>query len=113
MKRATEDEFYDEHEVTIGVEFGTILLRIKSPETVYDSNGCPVDDSIILKLQLWDTAGQENYKSMSRIFYRGANAAFLTYSITNKSSLNNIDNHWLDDVKQHCSEDTLTFLVGN
>jgi len=91
VKRATDDEFFDEHEVTIGVEFGTILLRIKSPEITYDQDGCPIDDDIILKLQLWDTAGQENYQSMSRIFYRGADAALLTYSVGSRSSLEHID----------------------
>lgn len=103
VKRATENEFYGEHEVTIGVEFGTVLIRIKSPELLYDQDGNPVNDDIILKLQLWDTAGQENYQSMSRIFYRGANAALLTYSVGRKASLDNIDAHWLQDVKTHCS----------
>ena len=95
VKRATENEFFAEHEVTIGVEFGTVLIKIKSPEILYDSDGTPIDDDIILKLQLWDTAGQENYHSMSRIFYRGANAALLTYSVASKASLDNIDTHWL------------------
>lgn len=57
VKRATENEFYNEHEVTIGVEFGTVLIKLKSPETIYDKDGMLVDDDIILKLQLWDTAG--------------------------------------------------------
>ena len=57
VKRATDDEFFDEHEVTIGVEFGTILVKIKSPETLYDDEGMQIDNDIILKLQLWDTAG--------------------------------------------------------
>ena len=50
VKRATENEFYDEHEVTIGVEFGTVLIKIKSPEILYDQNGDRIDDDIILKL---------------------------------------------------------------
>ena len=113
VKRVTENEFFDEHEVTIGVEFGTVLMRIKSPETTYDKDGLPVDDDIILKLQLWDTAGQENYQSMSRIFYRGAHAALLTYSVASRASFDNISSHWYDDVKQHCESDTLCFLLGN
>ena len=113
VKRATDDEFFDEHQITIGVEFGTILVRIKSPVISYDQDGFPIDDDIILKLQLWDTAGQENYQSMSRIFYRGAHAAMLTYSVGNRSSLDNIEAHWLTDVRQQCTEDTMFFLVGN
>ncbi len=54
--RLTENEFKEEYEVTVGVEFGAFLLQI--------------DDKII-KLQIWDTAGQESFKSLNKIFYRG------------------------------------------
>ena len=67
MHRVTSNEFMDEHEVTVGVEFGTLLLRI---------------NDVIIKLQIWDTAGQESFQSVTKIFYRGAHAVFLTYNIT-------------------------------
>lgn len=56
LMRLTENEFKEEYEVTVGVEFGAFLLQI--------------DDKII-KLQIWDTAGQESFKSLNKIFYRG------------------------------------------
>lgn len=43
-------------------------------------------------LQIWDTAGQERYQSLGTAFYRGADCCFLCYDITNKASLENIDN---------------------
>ena len=46
MHRVTTNEFMEEHDVTVGVEFGTLLLKI---------------DDIKVKLQIWDTAGQENF----------------------------------------------------
>ena len=57
MKRVSDDHFNQEHQVTISVEFGTygILLRDQ-----------------LVRLQIWDTAGQESFKSINRIFYRGA-----------------------------------------
>ena len=61
----------EDHEVTVGVEFGTLLLKI---------------EDVRIKLQIWDTAGQESFQSMAKIFYRGAHAVFLTYNITSLES---------------------------
>ena len=66
----------------------------------------------VLKLQLWDTAGQENFKSMTSIFYRGASAAVLTYSVCNAASFAGIGS-WMEDVTDKCDEGTEFFLVGN
>ncbi len=71
MHRVTTNEFMEDHEVTVGVEFGTLLLKI---------------EDLKIKLQIWDTAGQENFQSITKIFYRGAHAVFLTYNITNLES---------------------------
>lgn len=56
LMRLTENEFKEEYEVTVGVEFGAFLLQIEDK---------------IIKLQIWDTAGQESFKSLNKIFYRG------------------------------------------
>lgn len=72
MHRVTTNEFKEDHEVTVGVEFGTMMFRMMKDR--------------IIKLQIWDTAGQESFQSMTKIFYRGAHCVFLTYSITNKDS---------------------------
>ena len=66
MHRVTTNEFSEDHEVTVGVEFGSLLVKLE--ETV-------------LKMQIWDTAGQESFQSITKIFYRGAHAVLLTYSI--------------------------------
>ena len=71
MHRVTTNEFMEDHEVTVGVEFGTLLLKIEDTR---------------IKLQIWDTAGQENFQSITKIFYRGAHAVFLTYNITSLDS---------------------------
>ena len=82
LRRVTSNEFLEDHEVTVGVEFGTLLFKI---------------EDMVLKLQVWDTAGQENFKSISRIFYRGSHCVFLTYDICEKNSFENID-HWLREI---------------
>lgn len=103
--RLTENEFKEEYEVTVGVEFGAFLLQI--------------DDKII-KLQIWDTAGQESFKSLNKIFYRGkvelkivgSHCVFLVYDITREETFNNIED-WLKEVKMNTGNDCMTYLVGN
>ena len=97
MKRVMNDEFFNEHQVTIGVEFGSFGIKI---------------DGKVLKMQIWDTAGQESYKSVTRVFYRGAHFVFLTYDITRDETFNDMVD-WHSEVKQHASEDVRVYLVGN
>jgi Ras-related protein Rab-2A len=52
-----DSNFREEHQVTIGVEFGSFIVKM---------------DEKMIKLQIWDTAGQESFRSITRIFYRGA-----------------------------------------
>ena len=98
MKRVMDNEFKAEHQVTIGVEFGSFGLR--------------VDGGKVLKLQIWDTAGQESFKSVTRIFYRGAHCVFLTYDVTREETFVNLLD-WLKEIKQHASEDVRIYLIGN
>ena len=92
-----DNEFKEEHNVTIGVEFGSFVVKIENK---------------IVKLQIWDTAGQESFRSITRIFYRGAHCVFLTYDITRDDTfLDVID--WLKEAKQHSNPDILLYLIGN
>jgi Ras-related protein Rab-2A len=83
--------------VTIGVEFGSFACKLEEK---------------IIKLQIWDTAGQESFRSITRIFYRGAHCVFLTYDITREDTFINVRD-WLKEVKQHASSDIIIYLIGN
>ena len=50
-------------------------------------------DNTVVTLQIWDTAGQESFQSITKIFYRGAHAVLLTYDLTSMDSFMNL-NHW-------------------
>lgn len=93
----TDGRFKEIHETTIGVEFGSKMIRIA------DKN---------IKLQIWDTAGQEAYRSITRSYYRGAIACMLVYDITRRSSFNHIS-RWLDDAKHNSNPNMQMTLVGN
>ena len=70
-----------------------------------------VNDKVI-KLQIWDTCGQEIYKSLISNFYRNSSLAVLVYAIDNKESFNHVEN-WLNDLKSQANPDVRIFLVGN
>lgn len=97
MTRIMDSNFREEHQVTIGVEFGSFIVKM---------------DEKMIKLQIWDTAGQESFRSITRIFYRGAQCVFLTYDITRAETFRNIKD-WLAEIRQHAAEDVLVYLIGN
>lgn len=68
----------EEHDVTIGVEFAAKTIKINKK---------------ILKLQIWDTAGQENFRSITRSYYRSAIGAFLVYDITRYQAIHSEEKH--------------------
>ena len=63
-----------------------------------------------LQFNIWDTAGQEKFRSLSRIFYKDASAAILVYDITNKKSFEEIKNYWVGQLKEHAQENINKFL---
>ena len=63
---------------------------------------------------IWDTAGQERFKSITKAYYRGANAVLFVYDVNNRESFDNIDK-WLKDKQENSNIDDnqLMYLVGN
>ena len=97
LRRLIDDECNDKHEVTVGVEFGSYLIRVQDK---------------VLKMQVWDTAGQDCFRSITKIFYRGAHVVLLGYDLTRGMSFENLTD-WLREIRQQCSPDVMLFLVGN
>ena len=65
-----------------------------------------------MKLSLWDTAGQETYKSVTRSYFRGASGALLVFDLSRKSTFNHVTD-WLNDLRQIAEPDIVVVLVGN
>ncbi|KAL2065687.1 hypothetical protein VTL71DRAFT_3357 [Oculimacula yallundae] len=72
-----------------------------------------VDDEsdTVVRLQIWDTAGQERFRSISRLYYRGANACILCYSITDPSSFEEMG-VWLTELRRNLPPDIILHVVG-
>jgi Ras-related protein Rab-2A len=65
-----------------------------------------------VKLQIWDTAGQESFRSITRSYYRGAAGALLVYDITRRDTFQHLG-RWLEEAKQHAQENMVSLLIGN
>lgn len=93
----TDSRFQPVHDLTIGVEFGAKLLQIEGKQ---------------IKLQIWDTAGQESFQSITRSYYRDAAGALLVYDITRRDTFNHLT-RWLEQARQNGNPNTTIMLVGN
>ncbi|POY73448.1 hypothetical protein BMF94_3385 [Rhodotorula taiwanensis] len=102
LVRLTDDRFLQHSEPTIGVEFGSRIVEIHEGQ----------DAGKRIKLQIWDTAGQESFRAITRSYYRGAGGALLVFSLTSHQSFSNCQG-WLADLRAWGEEDLLVLLVGN
>jgi Ras-related protein Rab-8A len=65
-----------------------------------------------IKLHIWDTAGQEKFRSITLNFYKGLDGVLLVFDLTDENSLNNIP-HWIRQIKLYATENVALVLVGN
>ncbi|TNJ26807.1 Rab2b [Giardia muris] len=108
VMRYVEKKFEPLHDVTIGVEYcnKTITLETEGGE------------ERMVKLQIWDTAGQEQFRAITRSYYRGAAGVLLVYDVTNRESFDALT-QWLTDLSTSTGVDMKTnasmvvALVGN
>lgn len=93
----TDKRFEPLHDLTIGVEFGARMVSI---------------DGKNVKLQVWDTAGQESFRSITRSYYRGACGALLVYDVTRRETFSHLQT-WLEDAKANSNTAITIMLIGN
>ena len=86
-----------QHQVTIACEFAARIVKVKGKE---------------IKIQIWDTAGQENFRSITRSYYRFSVAAIVVYDVTKRATFDRIKD-WMDEIKSNAHEKVTVILVGN
>ena len=96
MLRFVDDTFSTAHLCTIGVDF-----KIKT----FDS------DNSTIKLQIWDTAGKESYRTITSSYYKGSHGVVLVYSITDRQSFEDLPK-WIDEINKFCEDGVSVILVG-
>lgn len=58
-----------------------------------------------ITFELWDTAGQEKFRVLNKIFYKNAEIAFLVYDVTNKDTFDELKSFWMEHVLQYANND--------
>ena len=66
-----------------------------------------------ISLDIWDTAGQEKYKSLTKFFYKDAAVAILVYEITKKETYENVTKYWYDQLQEFGAKDIIIGVAGN
>jgi small GTP-binding protein len=97
LLRFDEDRFQPIHDVTVGVTFSIKMVQIDGQD---------------VKVQIWDTAGQEIFRSITRSYYRDSACAIIVYDITDRNSFDKIED-WIRDVRNLAPPDCFLVLFGN
>ena len=97
MIRFIENKF-DNTLASIGTQFGTKTIEIDNEKITF---------------HVWDTAGQEKFRALTKQYYIDAQVIILVYDITNKKSFDEIKNYWYNEIKSNVNENAIFCLVGN
>ena len=95
--RAVKNIFEESYNATVGFEFFVFNVKINDK---------------VIKLQIWDTCGQELYRSLITNFYRNSSLAIMVYAINSTESFENVE-MWLRELRTHSNPDAKVFLIGN
>jgi Ras-related protein Rab-1A len=96
--RFSDKEYCENYITTIGLDFRTKKINI---------------DNKIIRLEIWDAAGQERFKALTKLYYRNCYGVLLVFDITDKNSFINIEN-WINEFNKHCDIPNVSkILIGN
>ena len=97
LMRFSIDSFEQNTKNTIGVDFSAMDLQVKGKK---------------VKVQFWDTAGQEKYRSISSAYYKNSHGAIIVYDVSSRPTFDHVPG-WLKELKEYGEKNMNVFLVGN
>ena len=98
LLRYCDKRFQEAHLSTIGLDYRLKSMTLKNGKNI--------------KLQIWDTAGQDRFRAITKNYYKGANGIILIYDVTNLQSYENVKN-WISQIKEEANPNVLVYLAGN
>ena len=98
LMRYTDNTFQEIHMSTIGLDY-----KLKNVQ---------LEDGKIVKIQIWDTAGQDRFRSITKNYYKGAHGIILIYDVTDKKTYENVK-AWIEQIREEVSDNVTIILVGN
>ena len=97
IKRYTKDQFGGVYLTTVGMDFQDKIIEIEDKK---------------IRLQIWDTAGQDRFRNVTKSYFQSAKGLIIVYEISDKESFEKI-NFWMEHIKNNAPEDAKIILVGN
>ena len=98
LMRYSDNVFVENYITTIGLDYKLKSVKLDSGKTI--------------KVQLWDTAGQDKYRTIAKNYFKGSHGILLLYDVTKQSSFQNIRD-WIQDIREEVSQKAIIFLIGN
>ena len=98
LLRYCDKSFQDAHLSTIGLDYRLKTMTLKNGKNI--------------KLQIWDTAGQDRFRAITKNYYKGANGIILIYDVTNVQTFENVKN-WISQIKEEANPNVVIYLAGN
>ena len=99
IQRYVNDEYDPNIIFSSSAQFLTKTIELNELQTV--------------KFDIWDTAGQEKFRALAKIFYKDARVIILVYDITNKVSFENLQQYWFKEIEENSISDAIIVIVGN
>ena len=98
LMRYSDNVFVENYITTIGLDYKLKTIKL--------------DSGKVIKVQLWDTAGQDKYRTIAKNYFKGSHGILLLYDVTKQSSFQNIRD-WIQDIREEVSQKAIIFLIGN
>ena len=98
LLRYCDKTFQEAHLSTIGLDYRLKTMTLKNGKNI--------------KLQIWDTAGQDRFRAITKNYYKGANGIILIYDVTNVQSYENVKN-WISQIREEANPNVVIYLAGN
>ncbi|KHN83156.1 Ras-related protein Rab-1A [Toxocara canis] len=98
LLRFAENSFRHDHISTLGVDFKLKTIKLGREK---------------IRLELWDTAGMERYRTIYNSYYHSAHGVMCVYDLTDERSFENLQNYWLKEIRNHAPSNAVLMLVGN
>ena len=97
LNRFADNSFGDQYQPTIGLDYRVKQMLLSNKKTV--------------KIQIWDTSGEERFLSLTKNFFKGANGALIVYDITNRKSFEDVE-RWVESIKENIDVKTLSIVIA-
>ncbi|GAB4322303.1 MAG: Rab family GTPase [Promethearchaeota archaeon] len=104
INRYVDQTFKEDYKPTLGASIIAKEVQLASPDGEVE---------YLIRLVLWDIAGQEKYESVRSMYFQGCQGAILVYDITRVPTFREIESKWLDDFRTHASPNANFILIGN